>query len=70
MNLLESLTCWKHRHRSLVAMASQWVSYSPNVFLVGNHDGAVDSDGVDDAFAMIDLDATYLMMHSMFQVYP
>lgn len=51
-------------------MASKWVFYSPNVFFVEIHDDAADSVGVDDAFVMIDLVATYLLMHLMFQVYP
>lgn len=52
-------------------MASKWVFCSPNVFSIGIHDDAADSVvGADDAFAMIDLVATYLLMHLMFQVYP
>lgn len=52
-------------------MASKWVFYSPNVFSIGIHDDAADSVvGAGDAFAMIDLVATYLLMHLMFQVYP
>lgn len=69
-NLLESLICWTHKHRNHVEMASKWVFYSPNVFLIGIHDDAADSAGVDDAFVMIDLVPTYLLMHLMFQVYP
>lgn len=75
--LLENWIYWTHKHRNHVGMALIRVSYSPNVFLIEIHDDAVDFAAAvvddDDAAAfvmMIDFDATYLLLHSMFQVYP
>lgn len=68
-NLLESLICLTHKHRNHVEMASIWVVYSTNVFSIEIPDEAVDCVD-DDAFVMIDFVAIYLLMHSMFQVYP
>lgn len=67
-NLLESWICWIHKHRNHVETASIRVSYSPNVFSIGIHGAAADS--VVDACVVVDSDAIYLLMASMFQVYP